>query len=263
MVFAKEMGMKRAALALLMTAFSLSGHLAWAHGDQRLGVEPVNEGTFPAGTVGYDFQILDLVKRSILADTDFEISHEELVHVFVYDPALKHLQHVHAKYANGVWHTDVPLAQDGDYWIWAEGQLASDHTTGYGSSRLTVVGGDPEDTSAPDVHEVRTGADGTSQLALTSDPVVKGKEVMLGVTFSRTDGTTPDITPYLGETGHAIMVSDDGDWLTHSHVMADNTGMLMLHATFPEAGNYRVWVQFMDGGVLKMVALAVAVADSP
>jgi hypothetical protein len=249
-------------MALISAALSLASNSAWAHGDQRLGVEPVIETSFPAGMVSYDFQLIDLQTRAILADSDFEVSHEAKIHVFVYDPGLKHLQHLHATFQAGLWHSDVPIAQDGNYWIWAEGQLASDHAIGYGSSRLLVTDGTPADTSEPDVTEMRTASDGTSQVALSDDSIVKEQEVMLGVDYSRTDCSSPEITPYLGEMGHAILVSEDGDWLGHSHVMVDETGMLMLHAEFPEEGNYRVWIQFMDGGALKTVSLAVSVSES-
>ena len=37
-----------------------------------------------------------------------------------------------------------------------------------------------------------------------------------------------------------------------------NTGM--LHATFPAAGDYRLWIQLMDRGELKTVPLSVTVS---
>ena len=67
------------------------------------------------------------------------------------------------------------------------------------------------------------------------------------------------ITPYLGAFAHIIAVpADDGDSLIHVHPMnggQKNEGM--LHATFPTAGLYRIWIQFLDNGDLKTVALVV------
>ena len=46
----------------------------------------------------------------------------------------------------------------------------------------------------------------------------------------------------------------------HVHPMEGsdaNSGM--LHATFPSAGDYRVWIQLIDHGVLKTIPLSVTV----
>ena len=241
---------------------SLSSGKVWAHGDARLGVEPVNETAFSAGQISYDFQILDLKRKIVLKDADFNSLNDQKVHLFVYDPGLKKLQHLNAKYTGSAWHVDLSLAQDGNYWVWAEGELAFDKTDGYGSTRLQVTHGSPMDTVGPEVEEKRVGSDGTSQVKLSMDPIVKEKEAMLMLTYSRRDGSAPQITPFLGEMGQAIIVSEDGDWLSHSHVMSRGPEMLMLHVTFPEEGNYRIWVQYLDAGILKTVSLAVAVGAS-
>ena len=83
---------------------------------------------------------------------------------------------------------------------------------------------------------------------------------MLTYTVSRNDGTQPEVTPYLGANAHVIVVSPDGDNLIHAHPMDDknsNTGM--MHVTFPSQGDYRIWIQIIDAGVLKVVPLSVTV----
>lgn len=83
---------------------------------------------------------------------------------------------------------------------------------------------------------------------------------MLTLTFNRTDGTKPDIQPYLGAFAHVILVPEDADSLLHVHPMqgaTPNEGI--FHTSFPDQGDYRLWVQFLDGGVLRTVPLSVTV----
>jgi hypothetical protein len=241
----------------------LSGSVAFAHDpSERVSLEPVVEGGFTAGTFNYTFQMIDLKRNTLIADTDLLVTHEKKLHFFIYDTALKNLQHLHPDYVNGTWQIQVALPQNDNYWVWVEGQLAADQAEFTGSNRLLITGGTPADTSAPNLNEARTGADGDSVVTLSNDPIQAGKMAMLMVTFSHLDGTAPNITPYLGMMGHAIVVSSDEDGLYHEHCMADGMGMLMLHHNLPEPGNYRVWIQFMDGGSLKMVPLAVSVGGT-
>ena len=84
--------------------------------------------------------------------------------------------------------------------------------------------------------------------------------VMVNISFSRTDGSPVELTPYLGAMAHVVATPADGDSLIHVHPMnTTQSNVLMLHATFPEAGFYRLWIQFIDGGVLKVVPLMIEV----
>ena len=83
---------------------------------------------------------------------------------------------------------------------------------------------------------------------------------MLNFTVSRVDGTAVVLTDYLGALAHVISTPTNGDALNHVHPMAaskPSTGL--LHATFDDAGDYRLWIQLIDGGVLKTIPLSVTV----
>ena len=86
-----------------------------------------------------------------------------------------------------------------------------------------------------------------------------GKMAMLDLTMSRTDGSTTQLTPYLGAFAHIIATPKDGDSLIHVHPIGTGPAQGMIHATFPAAGEYRLWVQFIDGGILKTIPLSVEV----
>ncbi|MEK7690292.1 MAG: hypothetical protein AAB425_04655, partial [Bdellovibrionota bacterium] len=103
--------------------------------------------------------------------------------------------------------------------------------------------------------------DGNSITTIASTKIVAKKSVMLNLSFARKDGTSPEITPYLGANAHVTAVSDDGDTFVHAHPM-EHGGQLMIHMTFPVKGTYRLWIQFIDGEELRTVPLSVKVLGS-
>jgi len=57
-----------------------------------------------------------------------------------------------------------------------------------------------------------------------------------------------------------VSIPSAGDSLIHVHPMS--TGKpdeLMVHAQLPKTGDYRLWVQFIDGNILRVVPLSVTV----
>ena len=64
----------------------------------------------------------------------------------------------------------------------------------------------------------------------------------------------------MGAIAHLVSTPSDGDSLIHAHPMVGSTPTTaMLHVTFPAAGLYRLWIQFIDTGELRVVPLAVEV----
>jgi hypothetical protein len=85
---------------------------------------------------------------------------------------------------------------------------------------------------------------------------------MLTLTLTEVDGSPANITPYLGAFAHIIATGEDGSSLIHIHPMNGNRqNEGMVHVTFPAAGYYRLWVQFVDAGILKTIPLSVAVTN--
>jgi hypothetical protein len=89
-------------------------------------------------------------------------------------------------------------------------------------------------------------------------PLVTGGMAMIGIEFGRTDGKAPQIKNYLGAPAHVVITDLKGSALTHVHPMVMD-GMLMLHTEFTKAGDYRVFVQWLDGEDLRTAELAVHV----
>ncbi len=235
-------------------------NLSFAHdGESRVSVELESEST-QAGDVVVVFQLIDLVKKTLLEEKDLEITHEKKLHVFFFDPALREFRHEHPIFSDSKWRLSTHLPVNGKYWIWAQGKILADGSEFSGSSRIQVSGGLSENPLPTELGNVRVGLDGLSKAVLSENIIHAKKMVMLDLVLSRTDGSKPQITPFLGANAHVIAVTFDGDSLPHVHPMdmSDPT-QLMIHAIFPAAGDYRVWIQFMDAGELKTVPLSVTV----
>ena len=253
-------------LTTFLAAFSMFtlGGIAQAHdGDSRVDI--VFEGDVmpivKAGAVDLQFELLDTKTKKLVAPADLIITHEKILHLFTFDPALNEFRHEHPEYVNGKWNVRLQIPVNGKYWVYAQGRVKADGGVDFaGGSRFLVKDGTPENVSPPDLRENRKGADGNSIVALSDDALRAKAMAMLIVKFSRVDGTKPVITPWLGAKAHVVATPDDGDVLLHVHPM-EMGGQLMIHATFPNAGAYRIWVQFIDGGVLRTVPLAVSVSN--
>jgi hypothetical protein len=251
--------MKTILLALVFSLTTITPLLA--HDNEKgITLESSVASTVNAGMVHYTFDLYDNEGKKNLTDTDLQESHEKILHLFVYDAALKEFLHVHPVFINGQWSIDFNLDVNGKYWIWAQGALASDGDEFSAFERLSIINGKPENLIPTNLGDVRSANDNISKVDLMGK-VKADTASMLMVKFSRTDGSQPLITDYLGAFAHIVIVPLDGSALIHAHPMPTgkpNEGM--VHVTFPKVGDYRVWIQFMDAGILRTTTLSVKVS---
>lgn len=243
------------AVVVILSSLSVLAH----DDDARVAIE-LEQSTFQAGNLTFQFDLVDRKEKKTLSDADLNILHEKKLHLFIFDPSLIEFRHEHPKYINGRWEVSTTLPRNANYWMWTQGEISNGKEEFFAKERLQIKGGDKENPLPPILGDNRSGVDGISKVILSGQQIRANKMVMLTVKFSREDGSSPSLTPYLGELAHAVGVLEDGDTLIHVHPMGTgNPNELMLHATFPEAGDYRLWVQFIDGNILKTVPLSVTV----
>jgi hypothetical protein len=244
----------------LITLTIFNTQFAFAHPtDERVSIVKDSEAAVNAGKVEFTFEMVDDLKKTAVNDVDLNIASEKVLHAFFFDPALKEFRHEHPTFKDSKWTVSTNLSVNGNYCFWVQGQLKVDGSDFSSKDRLMVMGGTAENP-VQEIGDVRTAVDGVSRATLDT-MVIKAKQmVMLPIAFSRTDGSVPNLTPYLGEPAHLVVVSDDGDSLIHAHPMAGmSPNTMMAHLTFTEPGNYRIWLQFIDGGILRVLPLAVQV----
>ena len=247
-------------LFVLFASLSFSSFQAHAHDEARVSIEMETKAPAQAGSVSLRFELVDLKDKVVLSDQELSILHEKKLHLFIFDPALKEFHHEHPVFENGKWAVSTTVPVNGNYWVWAQGEIAKDSEEFFAGVQFEVTGGLPANVTPPVLKDLRSGTDTSSKVTLSNTKIQVKKMTMLMLDLSRTDGKKPVITPYLGAAAHVVGVTSDGDSLIHVHPMATSKPtQLMLHATFLDAGFYRLWVQFIDNGTLKTVPLSVEV----
>lgn len=244
----------------LIACLSIFSIFSAAHENENgVSLESKIPSTIEAGKVHYTFDLYDNTAKKNLTDADLADSHENRVHLFVYDAALKEFKHVHPQFINDEWSVDFDLTVNGQYWVWAQATLLSDGDEFSAFEKINVVNGVAQNEIPSTLGELKSAADGISVATISGKAKVNSQS-MLMVKFTRTDGSTPEVTDYLGAFAHILIVPKDGSAIIHAHPMATgkpNEGM--IHVTFPKEGEYRIWIQYKDAGNLKIVPLSLKV----
>jgi hypothetical protein len=215
--------------------------------------------TRSSGAVQIAFDLMDMKTNNLVASANLAHSNEKILHFIIFDSALKEFQHIHPEYQGGSWTVPAVFNVDGNYFLFAEGVLAADGTDFLSSGNLTITGGGLANPTPPMLTETRSATIGNSIVTLSEEMIASASPVQLTLKYSRTDGTEPVLSDYLGSKAHAIITPSDGRTLIHGHPVQKSATELTLHTTFPSRGMYRVWIQFIDAGVLKRADLAVEV----
>jgi hypothetical protein len=202
---------------------------------------------------------------------DFAVVHERVFHLFVVSRDLDYFAHVHpALRRSGALEVDVTVPRAGAYQLIADfvpldgaPQLVqtSFATAGYASrvSEVPELAGDRADKILDRV-----------RVSLTMPDAVAGREQL--ITFDLADAATgapiADLEPFLGATGHLLLVSNDLEAVAHSHPVAGlSSGQsgptVVFQHLFPRAGMYRMWAQFQRHGKVLTASFTVPVAEPP
>ncbi len=192
---------------------------------------------------------------------DFAVAHEQKVHLMVIRDGLDQFAHLHPEVdAAGnitVRHT-FPVG--GTYRLFADYQPVG------GSAAVATaeikVGGEspPAPPLVPDVPGGVTGDGLTARVAV--DGAKPGAEAT--VRFELTDAAgqpVADLEPYMGATGHLVVVSADARQYVHAHpAVGDGAkNVVSFQAHFPAAGVYKGWGQFKRSGRVHVVPFVMKV----
>jgi hypothetical protein len=222
-----------------------------------LTIESAQSVVTAAETVTYSFQLVDEKTSAPVTDNSLVKTHTKLLHLVVYDKSLNEFNHVHPEFDGALWTVKLNLPVNGTYMVWAQGE--TDAGSEFSVYRPLVVENGLAENAVQPLGDVRTGSDGITQVELDAVTVKAGKMVMLDFAVTHTDGTAPQLSPYLGAFAHVIATALNGGELIHVHPMEAGPTSGMLHATFPSSGEYRLWIQFIDGVDLRTIPLSVVV----
>ena len=188
-----------------------------------------------------------IVDRSGQTVRDFDVEHTKRMHFIVVRRDMTGFQHLHpTENPDGTWSVPVTLPDAGSYRVFAD--FSVDDKPYTLADDLTVDGSVRSQALPAPVRSV--DVDGL-HVALTEGATKAGAESELAFTVTR-NGKPVAIQDYLGAKGHLVALRQ-GD-LAFLHVHPDENSLKFM-ATFPTAGNYRLFLQFKtDDGRLHTAA---------
>jgi len=178
------------------------------------------------------------------AVTSFDLAHGALLHTIVIRPDLSGFQHVHPVIDdNGRW--QVTLDQPGQWHVVFE-------STPTGSTAPVVVAANFDDEQVVEPQPLP---------AVDDEVEVDGLRVTrTGLDFSveNVDGSPAlDLEPYLGQPAHLVAIREGDLAYVHLHPQMDMAGGFMFGTDLPQAGTYRVFLQFGHEGDVLTVPFTV------
>ena len=219
--------------------------------------------TLPAGQpASFEFRILGADGTPVTA---FELDQTKLMHFYLIRTDFTGFQHIHPTMgADGTWTAPLAPAQPGTYRAYTSfiTKEASGKTVPLVLSQPITV---PGATTAMPLPPPSTTAqvDGYT-LTLSGDQVMAGTAQPLTVTVSKRAQPVTDLQPYLDTYAHLTAFHEGDLAFAHLHPHGTITGnrggpTLSFQAMLPEAGNWRLFIQFQTAGVLHTAAVTVSV----
>lgn len=203
----------------------------------------------PGEQAQLSFRILDDRGRTV---RDFDVEHTKRMHVIVVRRDLTGFQHLHpTERPDGSWTTPLTLADAGTYRVFADFSVGDEPTTLADDLQADgAVRSHPLPAPAGSV-----GVDGF-RVQLADGAIRAGKEAELEFTVTR-HGAPVHLEDYLGAKGHLVALRR-GD-LAFLHVHPDENS-LRFEASFPNAGSYRMFLQFKVAGEVHTAAFTSEVS---
>jgi hypothetical protein len=254
------------------------GHGGDAGHAEEAAADPAAE--LPAGLqVTEDGYTLDLLQdaatagaatpvsfRVLAADgrpvTDFDVSHDEDLHLVAVRRDLAGFQHVHPTLgADGVWTTPLDLTA-GTWRLFTDFVPSADGENHILGADLAVSGSfEPVPLPAP-----TATAEVDGYTVVLTGTLEAGTETDLQLSVSRDGVPVTDLQPYLGAYGHLVVLRAGDLGYLHVHPLGEpgdpdvTAGPHVEFATTaPSAGTYRLFLDFKHGDVVRTAAFTVEV----
>jgi hypothetical protein len=213
----------------------------------------------PDVTNKYQFAVLDSKNQPI---KNYDTVHEKMMHMIVIRKDLTDFQHIHPTLdqRTGIWTLEnLNLPNDGPYRIFADftpSDAPKDSNDNKNPITIyeDILVGDQSKYQAQkigDATESKTFGDYDVLLQTKPMVVSANAQTTLEYLFLDTkltgDQAITDLEPYLGAMGHAIVLSENLDFI-HAHAMDDQMlnkrGIVDFMFTPPKQGKYKIFAQF-------------------
>ncbi|MDQ3786002.1 MAG: DUF748 domain-containing protein, partial [Actinomycetota bacterium] len=215
-------------------------------------LDVLTEGVVAGKPTDFAFRILGEDGHAV---TDFQPTHDKLMHLIVARRDLSGFQHVHPEMAaDGTWRVPLTFAAAGDFRVFADFQLA-DEDEGHTLGVDVPVTGAYQPVPLPPAALTATVGEYRVTLSGTLTPGTTSK---LTLSVDKAGVPVTDLQPYLAAYGHLIALRQ-GD-LAYLHVHPDGEPgdgktrpgpNIVFYAEVPSAGTYRLYLDFKHGDVVR------------
>jgi hypothetical protein len=239
----------------------LPGGLLVSEGGYTLDVDPPDLPAASATPV--PFRILGPDGQPV---TTYDESHDEDLHLIAVRRDLTGFQHVHPDLApDGTWSTPLYLTP-GSWRLFADFDPAGDDPALTLGTDVAVAGHhDPQPLPEPS-----TTAEVDGYTVTLDGQLVPGQESALALSVSRDGQPVTDLQPYLAAYGHLVALRDGDLAYLHVHPAGepgDGTTQpgpdITFYATAPSAGDYRLFLDFRHGDVVRTAEFTVRAGEDP
>ncbi len=212
--------------------------------------------------VQLSFEVIQPDSRA--RQSEFEIVHEKLFHLFWVSHDLEVFRHEHPVLGDdGIFRIETVFDRPGVYRLMGD-FYPSGGTPQMVPMTLTTAGfEEPLETLAPSLAADREPKRGRNiKVSLRTEPA-KPLAGLLTLLFFELN-TARGLQKYLGAWAHMLAVKDDLITMMHGHPsIADGGKLIQMNVIFPEPGMYRVWVQVQRKGKVSTLPFTVDVSGLP
>ena len=187
---------------------------------------------------------------------DFDVVHEQKVHLIIVREGLDQFAHVHPQIdPTGNMSTVFNFPTGGNYRLYADYQPAGKGQA-VATAELKVAGDAPR---APELKPNVPGkikGDGLNADISIDNSAANGPTRIVFSLLDSADTAVADLQPYMGAMGHLVIISADGKQFVHAHPTTDKKatdGKVEFEAHIVKPGIYKAWGQFQRADTVHIV----------
>lgn len=228
----------------------LPGGLATSRDGYTLALD---ETAYAPGEREVALRILDEDGESLADPADYDVQHDERLHLVAVRRDFTGFQHVHPRLdADGTWRTTLDLAP-GSWRVLADLVPAGGDPVVLGAD-VAVSGA----TTAPRPAAVSRTATVDGYTVTLDGDLTAGAHSMLDLTVERDGRPVTDLQPYLGAYGHLVALREGDLAYLHVHPEDGPAGpTIAFGAEVPSAGRYHLYLDFRHDGVVRTASFTV------
>lgn len=227
-------------------------------GNYMMEIKPSSE-MIKAG-VSVDLSLTPRNKDNMSLPVPLDVEHEKKIHLIAVSEDLSWFDHIHPEYqADGSYLVKETFPGGGKYLLYAD-YKPTGSTHQLEKTEIQVEGKAKAPANFKETRMAATSGAYTVTLKPDGGRFLSNQEIHFDGQFSK-GGKTFDVSglqSYLGAKGHMVGIQTSSKTYVHLHPEVEN-GILHFHATFPEAGMYRAWLQFIADDQLHTVDFTIKV----